>query len=773
MTWLGRLRASERGSIMVMGAMALVAAIGMSGLAVEVGNAYSVKVQHQRVADVAALAAALAYRTAPTAGTLDAAAKDVALANGLARATTTAVLSPDKSKVTVTVQGTVPLVLTRVLGSGVSLSIRNEAVASLVAADTGGGACFLALKGSVANGIAQSGGVTIDATDCGVATNAGIALESSSTVIQNASEVLIGKSLSGQKSWIRNTKPENIQDGRGTPAADPFANDAKLQQAFAALGTFTQPATPAAPPALTAPVPPNVPTGTDWNLSGTTGLPAGVSVSGGNYVVAANGTYRIRSLNIGEWRKLIFLGSSTVTISNGIGSVGPGIDFGRCTCRINGAVNDNGQSIILGDGDYQFGGPVTLGSNSAIGNGPIAMAGTFTINSNNFTIGSGAHRFNHVTQSYGIVTVGAGDFSVAGTLTIGGTLNVDNGAYGFGAIAMSYGTLNLGVGDVTVPGQLSLGNGTFKSLGGNVWIGRAASDGVGLKLAGGAKLYLGNGNLTVAGGVDVTGGGTTLQMGTGSIVVGRASNGIGFNGTNGTITTGGGTYLSVLGRMTIAGDGTVASFGPADVRIGNDGSNACTSAPATCDALTFTGNALAFGAGPFSVNGRFVMDKNGTLTLGAGAHLINGTMQFTGAATFGAGTYMINGDLVRPNTSSGTVSGSGVSIILKGLLANDGGSSFALTAPTDGDLKTILLATRASGQMRIANGNHALGGVVYAPNADLRFENTNIRVSSAANSCLTWIVGTAWQGTGGYLDARKCTGGSGTTGSSGSIALLQ
>uniref|UniRef100_UPI003B3BCFDD pilus assembly protein TadG-related protein n=1 Tax=Sphingomonas sp. TaxID=28214 RepID=UPI003B3BCFDD len=343
MTWLGRLRASERGSIMVMGAMALVAAIGMSGLAVEVGNAYSVKVQHQRVADVAALAAALAYLTAPTAGTLDAAAKDVALANGLARATTTAVLSPDKSKVTVTVLGAVPLVLTRVLGSGVSLPIRNEAVASLVAADTGGGACFLALKGSVANGIVQSGGVTIEATDCGVATNAGVALESSSTVIQNASEVLIGKSLSGQKSWIRNTKPENIKDGRGTPAADPYANDAKLQQAFAALGSFTQPASPTAPPAVSSPPSCSGPPVTlRYNNPELVPGMTRTSQYGGDFVAQGGRTYTIDKLALEGGTTLTFQGSATVNICGGGGVAivndGNKLQFAGGTFNIRGSV---------------------------------------------------------------------------------------------------------------------------------------------------------------------------------------------------------------------------------------------------------------------------------------------------------------------------------------------------------------------------------------------------------------------------------------------------
>jgi len=58
--WLRRLFAAEGGSIVVMAAFALTAVMGMAGLAVELGNGYATKVRNQRVADMAALGAALA-----------------------------------------------------------------------------------------------------------------------------------------------------------------------------------------------------------------------------------------------------------------------------------------------------------------------------------------------------------------------------------------------------------------------------------------------------------------------------------------------------------------------------------------------------------------------------------------------------------------------------------------------------------------------------------------------------------------------------------------
>ena len=84
MGWIRRLFAAEGGSIIVMAAMALTAVMGMSGLAVEVGTGYAAKVRNQRVADMAAVGAALAYRSSSQDATVATqVAKDIVVANGL------------------------------------------------------------------------------------------------------------------------------------------------------------------------------------------------------------------------------------------------------------------------------------------------------------------------------------------------------------------------------------------------------------------------------------------------------------------------------------------------------------------------------------------------------------------------------------------------------------------------------------------------------------------------------------------------------------------
>ena len=77
MSIFARLFAAERGSIMVLAALSLTAVMGMSGLAVEVGTGYAAKTRNQRVADMAALGAALAYQANSSPNEAAQTAKDI------------------------------------------------------------------------------------------------------------------------------------------------------------------------------------------------------------------------------------------------------------------------------------------------------------------------------------------------------------------------------------------------------------------------------------------------------------------------------------------------------------------------------------------------------------------------------------------------------------------------------------------------------------------------------------------------------------------------
>ena len=136
-----RLFAAEGGTIMVLAAFALTAVMGMSGLAVEVGNGYSTKVRNQRVADMAALGAAQAYQANQSAATATQVAKDIVAASGLPASSATVnapVTVNGVSAITVTVTTAVPVRLAQVVMNNTSYNVTNTAAASLTNTSTPG-----------------------------------------------------------------------------------------------------------------------------------------------------------------------------------------------------------------------------------------------------------------------------------------------------------------------------------------------------------------------------------------------------------------------------------------------------------------------------------------------------------------------------------------------------------------------------------------------------------------------------------------------------------
>ena len=78
MSFFRKLLNAREGSVLVLGALSLASVMGMSGLAVEIGNAWTIKVQRQRVADIAALGSALAYKNSQSQAVLTATAAEIA-----------------------------------------------------------------------------------------------------------------------------------------------------------------------------------------------------------------------------------------------------------------------------------------------------------------------------------------------------------------------------------------------------------------------------------------------------------------------------------------------------------------------------------------------------------------------------------------------------------------------------------------------------------------------------------------------------------------------
>ena len=229
---------------MVLAALALTAVMGMTGLAVEIGNGYSTKVRNQRVADMAALGAAQAYQSGQSATTATQVAKDIVKASGLTVSNVTVnapVTINGSSAIQVTVTTAVPIRLAQfvVHDADSSYDVTSSAAASLTSSSAP--PCITALSGAVTNGISLTGGTSITATNCSVVTNSGISATWGTHI--TAKEVVSGKTVTDPGTGITTTPTaNNIKQNKTNAASDTVASDARVVAGFAKVGNFTTPA---------------------------------------------------------------------------------------------------------------------------------------------------------------------------------------------------------------------------------------------------------------------------------------------------------------------------------------------------------------------------------------------------------------------------------------------------------------------------------------------------------------------------------------------------
>lgn len=698
------------GSIALIGAMALSAVLGMAGFAVEGTQGYMAKVRNQRVADLAALGAALAYKSNPSNTIMIATAQTIARANGLPASSVNAVTATTPSggpAVKVTVTTAVPLDLAKAISSKISYNVANTAMASLTSSSTA--ACITALSQSVSYGIVMTGGTKISATGCGVSTGAGISLESSSTTI-TAAQVTAGGGINRTASIITSPTPNNYSQNKVNAVSDPISSDARLIAAFNKLGTWTRPATPTAPPSIANPT---TPAGADWDFSWSPNATVAAyrdSQYGSSYTVPA-GNYTIGKLSVQGGITVKFTGGAgrTITIANGINQSGSSLTFGPGTYRINGDISQGSGTLSFGDGSYSIGsGAVSLGGTVSFGAGPLSWNQTLNISSGSYTFGAGPHSFAGLVLNNGVTfNLGAGDLNVTNAFTFGGgTLPVGNIKVG-GALTVNSPT-TFSNGSVDVGGAFNINSTVSKGAGAFTIAGS-------LVVSGGRTVDLGSGNVNIGGAITLEGG-STVRTGAGTQTIG-GSNGVG---------------ISVQG-----------------------------------------GSTLRFGDGAFSVNGSVTTAGGSNLVFGVSPnHLINGALNLNGSSTFGAGMFTINGGFT--NNTGGTMTGSGVTFVLAGTFTLSGGTSMTLSAPSSdagGGITDILVATKSYAATSIGGGSqNSYTGLVYAPNSPLTF-NGGANVGSSG--CFMMIVSTISMN-GGTSSGTACSSlASGGSGSSGSVALVQ
>ncbi|WP_419815142.1 TadG family pilus assembly protein [Glacieibacterium sp.] len=776
---------SRRGAVSVIGMLLLPCFIGIAGLVVETGHGLVEKVENQRVADQAAYAGAVAYNSTASETSMRAAAGAVATLNGYpaSQVSVALVSSPNNpagvstsnaayiNAVQVTVTTSVPLVFSRLLGSGATLNVPSMAMAELKKQQE---SCLLALD-SAALGIPLTGGTQVNAPACTIATNA------STSVPCGTSMVSIGLTYNGAAP-TRCNSTESIRLPTGPSiaaikqfAADPLATNADIVTARSRLAQVASLVSPVAPPAPSGPVI-AVPTGTfrdidfAYDEAGTKlqAIALGCVATLSNNVwtlTCPAGTYKFNSLTVGGGRTLVFNPN------------GPASNVYQFRNSLNLAFA-TGSNIAFGPGAYTFANGLTIGYGGAtFGAGTLNIIGSFLTGgatiastdvnvSGSLTIDSTARLTGAGTLNVGGALISAGSGFAQPTVNVAGNFSVTSSAafpnlttlkVGGDMYVGSSGTMSFAGGDYQISKGLTVGGSTSASFGvGTYWIGRNSGICVSLTLpslcvtASGTTTFSGSSTFLLTNGVAV-GGGATLFMGSS----GNANSfKIGPSTDQTAIYVGGGAYLK-MGDATAAGsvfqiNGHISS---------SNGGGSCLFLSA---------------AENHDINGRIV--TAGATILGAGVYTVNGAV---GIGASGGGNKTCDG------VSTGFV-GAGVSLVLsnanpiinsinclgQAFCVAAGYSNVSLTAPTAGDhakMAVIGPATGTAGAYFTEGGSGTtISGLLYFPLGSVRLDGA-ASVGNGTGQCLQ-IIAKDISLNGGSLLASTCISG---TASGSQVVLIR
>jgi hypothetical protein len=632
--------ADRRAGIGMMAAIAIPVLLGVASLVGEYGHSLLIKTDDQRIADLAAYAGALAYNTNNTTASMTSAAQAVAALNGVASSSVAAALvaSPTgdgNQSVQVTISSNMPLYLAEILGAKTSLPVSSVAYAEIKAA---GSACIIALNSS-GTGVTLSGGTSVTANQCAVASNVSVVAPCGTSVTTPTIDYNASTAPSaGCSGGIRNASGGATTLIK-TVTADPLASNSGVSAATARLGTVAAMTSP------TAPAAPSVTSGYawnfDWNGNEVTTLRAmGCTASWANSTYTVNcpaGTYNITSVTAGPTVNITTTGTPTFNFASAVTLDGT-VSLGAGNYNFAQTVSIPYGAVSFGAGNYNFtqglsvsgGATVTFGAGAfRFGGGGCAGATYSICNSANLTFG-GPSTF---AASSGIYNGGGSTLAMGS----GSTNSYQIGASSTGNAMYLLGGSTTTLADATGASSVFQLNGTVNA---------SAGGGSCLVLPAAAQHDI-NGALNVAGGVVFGAGVYTVN---GYMAAGATSGGgspcngqtVALSGTNVTF------VLSGASTATGGCSGQVfcvtAGYSNISLTAPNSGTyNDLLVVGPTSGSVGTAGALFAAGAAGTTMSGAFYFPK-GPISLSGGAGLTygaGGCLQIIGSAvnlTGGAST---------------------------------------------------------------------------------------------------------------------------------------
>lgn len=407
---LRRMAAKSRAQVVMLISVALVVVLGMSALAVDVGNLWTTRRRMQSAADAAAIAGVDAIAVGESGSAVTDAARDAATQNGFSNGSTSttstspvsvAVYNPPQTgsyqglsnAVQVVVAQTQPTYFMRVLGLK-TVPVSTTATALAVAS----GACILSLNPSASGAITISGTGVLNPT-CGIYDNS----DSSSALTMSGSSV-----IASSTPFVGVVGGTNLNGGASTPVTTGIPN-------------FGDPLAWIAQPTVDTT---QCPQGSfhQANLSGSVNpgyFCGGIHIASGSTVNFSPGLY--------------IIDGGGMQIDGGATVSGSGVTF-----FLTGQNTSNGSPNAYAGVNIQSNANVTLSAPCSSSNGSIAGMLFFqdrsitngvgsTVNGGSGSSFSGALYFPTTPLSYSGSTIQGGyTLLVSNTLTINGMANLGN-----------------------------------------------------------------------------------------------------------------------------------------------------------------------------------------------------------------------------------------------------------------------------------------------------------------------------------------------------------